>query len=62
MYSGTRPPVQQRHSDDETGENVAKALIRVIREIGAAKVVAVITDNAAYCNLAKELVTNEFPV
>jgi hypothetical protein len=45
----------------QTGEEIARALIEVIEEIGAHKVVAVVSDNAPCMRLAWEYVEKEFP-
>jgi hypothetical protein len=43
------------------GEFLAGEVISIIEKIGPKKVTALITDNAANCVKARDIVTNQFP-
>ncbi|CAB5373801.1 unnamed protein product [Rhizophagus irregularis] len=47
--------------DHHTGDFLASQITDIIKKIGPEKVFALVTDNAANCIKAREIVTNQFP-
>ena len=65
MVSSARGVVFKRSIDtsgnQKTGEFIAEALLDIIEEVGVEHVVQVITDSAANCKLAGQLVEQIHP-